>query len=130
MIHRLNDEIDIKIVRLMQDGRRHLEKLNILKATSGIRSDWHNFVLSEINDHVIRVSVIDRDFHWHRHLDSDEAFIVLEGELNIDLEERTEVLKPGDFMTIPKGVLHRTRAKGRTVNITFEHRSSKAVGDP
>ncbi len=112
----------------MNDGKRHLEKLNILEAVQGIQSDWKNFVLSEINDHVVRVSVLDRDFHWHRHDESDEAFLVLEGKLYIDLEDRSELLRPGDFFTIPKGVLHRTRAQGRSVNITFEHRGTDARG--
>ncbi len=113
----------------MKNGKRHLEKLNILEAVKDIKTDWHNFVLSQVNDHVIRVSVIERDFHWHRHDEGDEAFLVLDGELSIDLEDRTEVLTPGELFTVPKGVLHRTRASaGRAVNLTFEHRDSKATG--
>ena len=113
---------------MINDARRHLEKLNILDAVKDVDSDWHNAVVSEINDHVVRVSVLTRDFHWHAHPNSDELFMCLDGELYIDLEDRTETLAPGDIFTIPKGVKHRTRANGRTVNLTFEHRDSDVKG--
>lgn len=106
-----------------------LTTVDILEKTSGVRQDWKNFVLAEINDHVVRVSVLERDFHWHRHTNSDEAFLVLDGELLIDLEDRTETLSPGQTIVIPKNVLHRTRAAGRVVSLTFEHRDTDVYGD-
>ena len=105
-----------------------LEKINIHNLTKTIREDWKNFVLAEVNDHVIRVSVLSRDFHWHSHPNSDETFLCLEGKLLIDLEDRTEFLKPGELFTIPKGIRHRTRAKERSVNLTFEHRDTDVMG--
>ena len=97
--------------------------------TKDIKDDWRNFVLAEVNDHVVRASVLSRDFHWHRHLESDETFLVLEGELAIDFEGGTRTLKPGQMLTVPKGTMHRTRAIGRSVNLTFEHRGAEVTGD-
>lgn len=96
-------------------GRKtgQLEKLNVDTLTKDIQDDWKNFVISEINNHVVRLSVIKRDFHWHLHHNSDEYFYVIEGKLFVDLEDRTEVLTPGQMITIPKNVNHRTRRKYR-----------------
>ena len=107
---------------------RHLEKLNLHDLANEITSDYHNFVVANVNDHVLRMSVMNGEFHWHRHPGSDEIFIVLEGELQIDLEEKTEVLGPGDCFVVPKGKLHRTRAVGRTVNLTIEHEGTSQGG--
>src|SRR5690242_16175496 len=105
------------------------EILDIHERTKGINDDWRNFVLAEVNDHVVRVSVLARDFHWHRHLESDETFLVIEGELAIDFEAATRTLKPGQLLNVPKGTMHRTRAIGRSVNLTFEHRGADVAGD-
>ncbi|MFP7477015.1 cupin domain-containing protein [Terribacillus saccharophilus] len=101
-----------------------LELLRLLDLTNNSAS-YANKIVSEVNDHVVRLAVIDGDYHWHKHDDCDEAFFVLEGKLYIDLEEKTISLQPGDLFTIPAGVIHRTRSKQRTVNICFE----KAVNE-
>lgn len=106
-----------------------LTVIDIKSLTDAVTEGWVNFVLTENNDHVVRVSVLNRDFHWHVHRDSDESFLVLEGELIIDLEAGSLSLKPGQLLTVPRNVRHRTRAKGRTVNLTFEHRNTEPVGD-
>ena len=78
-----------------------------------------------MNNHCIRVAVMQGEFRWHHHPRSDECFIVLEGELEIDLADgRTFRLKPGDAFTVPAGVVHRTRAQDRTVNLCFETRNA------
>ncbi len=106
-----------------------LEVIDIKKCTKGIDDKWKNFVLTTVNDHVIRVSVLNRDFHWHSHLNSDETFLVIEGELLIDLEECTKTVRAGQLFTVPKGVPHRTRPKGRVVNLTFEHKDCDVQGN-
>jgi mannose-6-phosphate isomerase-like protein (cupin superfamily) len=83
--------------------------------------DYTNFPIARVNDHVIRVSVMTEPFYWHKHPNSDESFLVMEGSIYIDLEGRTIELSSGQFFTIPKNTKHRTRPKGeRSVNITFE----------
>ena len=82
-----------------------------------------------MNDHVIRCSVLSRDFHWHAHEASDEAFLVIEGRLWSDLEHETLELRPAQMVTIPRGTRHRTRADGRVVNLTFELEGTEVTGD-
>lgn len=111
----------------MQTGQ--LEKLEVNILTQEIQDDWINFVVSDINDHVVRLSVLQRDFHWHLHSNSDELFYVVKGELFVDLEDSTEVIAPGQMITIPKNVLHRTRSNQRTVLLCFESKDNDVVGD-
>lgn len=110
-------------------SKDHLAVIDIAGLTEAVEGDWKNFELARVNDHVIRCSVLQRDFHWHRHKRSDEAFLVLEGTLAIDFEDRTIRLRPGQMVTVPRGTLHRTRAEGRVVNLTFEHSDTVASGD-
>jgi mannose-6-phosphate isomerase-like protein (cupin superfamily) len=82
---------------------------------------YKNIPLSLVNDHVIRLSIMTGPFHWHFHPNSDESFLVVEGIVCIDLEDRSVELAPGQLFTIPANVRHRTRPKGhRSVNLTFE----------
>jgi mannose-6-phosphate isomerase-like protein (cupin superfamily) len=108
--------------------KNHLRLIDIRAETKDIQDDWKNFVLTEVNDHVVRVSVLDRDFHWHLHPNSDETFLVIEGELLIDLEDRSERIGAGQLFTVPRNTRHRTRPVGRVVNLTFEHKDTDARG--
>ena len=105
------------------------EKQSVRVLTEKIESDWKNFAVSELNDHVVRLSVLNRDFHWHSHENSDEFFYVVEGRLAVDFEDRTEILAPGEMITVDKGVRHRTRAEERTVILCFEHKDNDVSGD-
>jgi len=81
---------------------------------------WYNQTLCEVNDSVIRLGVVQGEYHWHKHDQDDEFFYVVEGRLLIDLEDRTLELAPRQGIVIPKGVLHRTRAPQRTVMLMVE----------
>src|SRR5579872_2880276 len=76
---------------------------------------WYNQTLCQVNGSVVRLGVVQGEYHWHKHDDDDEFFYVVEGKLLIDLEERTVELAPRQGFVIPKGVVHRTRAEERTV---------------
>src|SRR5919109_4093522 len=77
---------------------------------------WFNQTLTSVNDAVVRLGVIEGDFHWHKHDEQDEFFLVLEGQLLIDVEDRgTVTLDPHQGYTVPRGVMHCTRAPVRTV---------------
>jgi mannose-6-phosphate isomerase-like protein (cupin superfamily) len=79
---------------------------------------------------VVRLGVIEGDFHWHHHDDQDEFFLVLEGRLLIDLEDRdTVTLEPHQGYTVPKGVEHRTRAPVRTAILMVESAGVVPTGD-
>ena len=92
---------------------------------------WFNQTLTTVNDSVVRLGVLDGDFHWHKHDVEDEFFLVLEGRLEIDLEGvDTVVLLPQQGYTVPRGVVHRTRApEGRTVILMVEPAGVQPTGD-
>jgi mannose-6-phosphate isomerase-like protein (cupin superfamily) len=91
---------------------------------------WFNQTLTTVNDAVIRLGIIEGEFHWHKHDDQDEFFLVLEGQLLIDLEDReTVALDPHHGYTVPRGVRHRTRAPQRTAILMVEAAGVVPTGD-
>lgn len=86
-----------------------------------VLESYRNDSVATVNDHEIRLSVMTSGFPWHRHPDSDETFAAVEGGLVIEFDDGAVTLKPGQYLTVPRGVVHRTRPAGaRSVNLTFE----------
>jgi len=81
---------------------------------------WYNQTLCQVNASVVRLGVVEGEYHWHKHDEDDEFFYVVEGQLLIDLEDRTVELSPRQGFVVPKGVIHRTRARQRTVILMVE----------
>ncbi|SEF81817.1 cupin domain-containing protein [Paenibacillus sp. UNC499MF] len=101
---------------------------NLLELTRNIQERHVNFAVSDVNSHVLRIAVMTGNYRWHFHPDSDELFMVLEGELFIDFEDGTTTsLKANDTLTVPAGTVHRTRADVRTVNLCFEAKEAETV---
>jgi mannose-6-phosphate isomerase-like protein (cupin superfamily) len=99
-----------------------------LTLSRAVTEAYRNVSLGEVNDHEIRMSVMTEQFRWHRHPNSDEAFFGVDGELVIEFADREVVVKPGQFVTVPAGTLHRTRPSGeRSVNLTFERVGAETV---
>jgi mannose-6-phosphate isomerase-like protein (cupin superfamily) len=93
-----------------------------------VNDRYRNVSLGDVNDHEIRMSVMTEQFRWHRHPDSDETFLGVDGELVIEFPGREVVVKPGQLVTVPAGTLHRTRPAGdRSVNLTFERKGAATV---
>jgi mannose-6-phosphate isomerase-like protein (cupin superfamily) len=82
---------------------------------------WYNQTLCKVNESVVRLGVIQGEYHWHKHDQDDEFFYVVEGRLFIDLENRTVELSPRQGFVVPKAVMHRTRAPERTVILMVEN---------
>jgi len=82
---------------------------------------WFNQTLCQVNGSVVRMAVIEGEYHWHKHDEDDEFFYVVEGALLIDLEGRTVELRPRRGFVVPRGVVHRTRAPERTVILMVEN---------
>jgi mannose-6-phosphate isomerase-like protein (cupin superfamily) len=104
---------------------QNLTVIDIVKMSGehpdSVNGGYSNKPVATVNDHVVRMSVMTEPYFWHFHPNSDETFLVIEGSILIDLEDRTIELFPNQLFTIPKNVAHRTRPKGnRSVNITFE----------
>lgn len=90
---------------------------------------WYNQTLCRVNDSVVRLGVLQGEYHWHRHDHDDEFFFVLDGRFIIDLEERSVELGERQGFVVPKGVVHRTRAPERAVILMVETASIVPTGD-
>jgi mannose-6-phosphate isomerase-like protein (cupin superfamily) len=102
----LNGPLEVIDVNAIEDARNY---------------KWFNQTLCQVNGSVVRVGIIEGEYHWHKHDEDDEFFYVVEGALLIDLEGRSVELTPGQGFVVPKTVLHRTRARRRTVILMVEN---------
>lgn len=107
----------------------HLEKMDINKMVVECKDKWFNQTLTKVNDSVVRIGIVEGEYHWHKHDKDDEFFFVLEGQLLIDLEDRTIELNPNQGVTITKGVMHRPRAPKKTVMLMVETSEIQPTGD-
>jgi mannose-6-phosphate isomerase-like protein (cupin superfamily) len=107
----------------------HLQRIDIPQMVKDCKDKWFNQTLTKVNDSVVRVGIIEGEYHWHKHDNDDEFFFVLEGQLLIDLEGQTIELTPGQGFTITKGVMHRTRAPKKTVMLMVETSAIQPTGD-
>ena len=96
--------------------------VRIKDAIEKMQGAYLNEILTRVNDHIVRVSIMTEPYFWHRHPESDETFLVIEGSLGIEFEDHEVVLEVGEMTTVRRGVAHRTRPiGGRSVNLTVEH---------
>jgi mannose-6-phosphate isomerase-like protein (cupin superfamily) len=101
-----------------------------LDAEAAAHQPWFNQTLTKVNDTVIRLGVLEGEFHWHKHDLEDEFFLVLDGELIIELEHAETVhLHPLQGYTVPRGTMHKTSAPTRTVLIMVEPAAVVPTGD-
>jgi len=108
---------------------KNISKVDLKQEASAVVDDWKNWVLAHVNDHVVRISVMTRDFHWHRHTNSDEVLLALEGSLIVDFEDQSLTVDAGQFVLVPHSTLHRTRPAGkRVVTLSFEHKDTEVTG--
>ncbi len=106
-----------------------LESIDEKALADACEYKWYNQTLCKVNDSVVRLGVVEGEYHWHKHDEDDEFFYVVEGRLLIDLEDRTVELAPRQGMVVPKGVVHRTRALERTVILMVENAGIVPTGD-
>lgn len=107
----------------------HFERIDIPQMVKECTDKWFNQTLTRVNDSVVRLGIVEGEYHWHKHDNDDEFFFVLEGLFLIDLEDRTIELNPGQGVTISKGVMHRPRAPKKTVVLMVETNSIIPTGD-
>jgi len=106
-----------------------LEVIDEKALADACKSRWYNQTLCQVNGSVVRLGVIQGEYHWHQHADDDEFFYVVEGELLIDLEDSAVTLRPRQGFVVPKGTKHRTRAPQRTVILMVENAGIIPTGD-
>lgn len=120
--YRYDTRLDVKFAPL--------EKIDVNAVVAANRHPWFNQTLSKVNESVLRLGVFEPgEYHWHKHDEDDELFFVLEGKLLVDLEGRTVELGRWEGITVPKGVMHRTRAPERVVILMMETAAIVPTGD-
>jgi mannose-6-phosphate isomerase-like protein (cupin superfamily) len=97
-----------------------LELVDVPARVAACTDRWYNQTLCRVNDCVVRLGIMQGEFHWHKHDNEDEFFYVVDGRFLIDLEDRTVELMPKQGFTVPRGIVHRTRAPEKTVILMIE----------
>ena len=108
-----------------------LQPVDVQALADRVEDLWYNQTLVRVNDCVVRLGVMQGEFHWHHHDEEDEFFYVVDGRFLIDLQEedRTVELAPKQGFTVPRKVVHRTRAPERTVILMIEGAGVVPTGD-
>lgn len=109
------------------------EPLDLSKALASFDALWSPRIVTRVNDYDVRVAKVEGDYMWHVHDDTDEFFLVLDGELRIflrdDAGERTVVLPRGSVFTVPRGTEHKPSAPTGASILLFEPTGTLTVGD-
>jgi mannose-6-phosphate isomerase-like protein (cupin superfamily) len=106
-----------------------LQIVDVPALVDSVRDQWYNQTLCKVNDSVVRLGVMQGEYHWHKHDDLDEFFYVVDGQFLIDLEGRTVELGERQGFVVPKGIVHRTRAPKRTIILMVEGAGIVPTGD-
>jgi mannose-6-phosphate isomerase-like protein (cupin superfamily) len=106
-----------------------LTTVDVPALVKACKDRWYNQTLCQVNGSVVRLGVVQGEYHWHKHDTDDEFFFVLEGHFVIDLEDRSVILKSQEGFVVPKGVVHRTRAPERAVILMVETAAIVPTGD-
>ena len=107
-----------------------LQKMDVQQLIDTVAEPWYNQTLIQVGDVLVRLGVMQGEFHWHRHDEQDEFFYLLEGEFHIELDGReTVVLRPNQAFSVPAGTLHRPVVPVRSAVIMIEKAGIVATGD-
>lgn len=108
---------------------QQLQEIDVPALAAEVTDRWYNQTLCKVNDSVVRLGVMQGEYHWHKHDSDDELFFCLEGHFIVDLEDRSVTLPPLHGFTVPKGIVHRTRAPERCVILMIENAGIVPTGD-
>lgn len=103
--------------------------INLAEKFTRIPEPWQPRVVAELNDYQFKLAKLDGDFVWHSHPDTDEAFLVVEGEMRIDFRDGAVTLKPGEMFVVPRGVEHKPYAAREAKVLLIEPRGVVNTGD-
>jgi mannose-6-phosphate isomerase-like protein (cupin superfamily) len=106
-----------------------LEVIDVGAEAAACTHKWFNQTLCQVNGSVVRMGVLEGEYHWHQHTDDDEFFYVVDGQLLIDLEGQTVTLNARQGFVVPRATLHRTRAPQRTVILMVENAGIVPTGN-
>ena len=106
-----------------------MEKINLQQKLALFSEHWTPKIVEELNDYQIKLVKIQGEFIWHDHKDTDELFLVIEGEMDIEFEDHTISLSTGEMCVVPKGVRHKPKAKNECKVMLIEPRGVINTGD-
>jgi mannose-6-phosphate isomerase-like protein (cupin superfamily) len=106
-----------------------LKLIDVSSLAKAVTDQWYNQTLCKVNDSVVRLGVMQGEYHWHKHDNDDEFFYVLSGKFIIDLEGRSVELLPNQGFVVPKGTMHCTRAPEKSVILMVETATVVPTGD-
>ena len=113
-----------------EDVKYGMLRLVDIPAEAAANAPWFNQTLTTVNDAVVRLGIFEGDFPWHKHVDQDEFFLVLEGEFSLDVEgQETVTLRQHEGFTVPKDTMHRPRSPQRSVVLMVESIGIVPTGD-
>ncbi|MDI1344470.1 MAG: cupin domain-containing protein [Pseudolabrys sp.] len=105
------------------------DKINLAEKLKAFSEHWSPRTVAQMNGHDVMVVKVKREFVWHKHDDTDDFFLVLNGRLDIELRDRTVTLGPGELFIVPKGVEHRPVAKEEVEILLIEPMGTPNTGD-
>jgi mannose-6-phosphate isomerase-like protein (cupin superfamily) len=105
------------------------EPISLSAALASFDALWSPRIVTRVNDYDVRVAKVQGEHLWHTHDNTDEFFLVLDGELQIALRDRTVVLRQGDVFTVPRGTEHKPSSPGGAQIMMFEPTGTPTVGD-
>ena len=107
------------------------DKVNIPEKLASFSDHWAPRIVARYNDHEVRLVKVEGEFIWHQHVDTDELFLILDGELDMEFRDRTVTLKSGELIVVPKGTEHRPCArKGEVKLLLIDPKDMPNTGDP
>lgn len=93
------------------------EKINIAEKLASFSDHWAPRIVARYNDNEVRLVKVEGEFIWHKHEDTDELFLVLDGTLDMELRDRTVALEAGELFVVPRGTEHRPCARSGEVKL-------------
>jgi mannose-6-phosphate isomerase-like protein (cupin superfamily) len=108
-----------------------VNKINIAEKLAGFSDHWAPRIVARYNDHEVRLVKVEGEFIWHQHDDTDELFLILGGELDMEFRDRTVTLQPGELIVVPRGTEHRPCARqGEVKLLLIDPKDMPNTGDP
>lgn len=105
-------------------------KVNLAEKLASFDDHWAPRIVARYNDHEIRLVKVAGEFIWHRHEDTDELFLVVDGELDMEFRDRVVTLRPGELIVVPRGTEHRpVSRRGVTQLLLIDPRDMPNTGD-
>lgn len=105
-------------------------KINLSDKFALFTEHWAPRLAAHYNGNEVRLAKVEGEFHWHKHDDTDELFLVMEGELDMEFRDRTEQMSAGDLIVVPCGTEHRPCArKGEVKLLVMDAEGTPNTGD-